>query len=151
MEQFREAVSSCIHSKMGTGHRRHRQEYSRMSGMDPEAQKEIWDIVKHPDITDTHKIAMNSTFDNVVVKRENLERLIKAFREFEFETSLNEQADIIEEALKEDSDLIGIAWNQTSVNGDTWTNSGGYDEETEEPIPYNLLKEEKHWFLFDDM
>jgi hypothetical protein len=126
-------------------------EYSRMSGADQEAQKEIWDIVKHPDITETHKIAMNTTFDNVVVKRKNLKKLIKAFREFEFETSLKEQADLIEVAMENDPDMLGIAWNQTSVNGDTWTNSGGYDEETEESIPYNLLKEEKHWFLFDEM
>ena len=125
--------------------------YSRISSMNQEDMKEIWGIVKHPDITDTHKIAMNSTFDNVVVKRENLERLLVAFREFEFETSLKEQADLIEAALKDDPELLGIAWNQTSVCGDTWDNIGGYDEETEEPIPYNLLKEEKHWFLFEEL
>jgi len=113
--------------------------------------KEVWDIIKHPYITDTHKIAMNSTFDNVVVKRENLEKLVLAFREFEFETSLKEQADLIEEALKDDPDLLGLGWNQTSVNGDTWANSGEYNEETEEHASYNLLKEKKHWFMFDDM
>ena len=126
-------------------------DYSRISSMKQEDMKEVWDIIKHPYITDTHKIAMNSTFDNVVVKRENLEKLVLAFREFEFETSLKEQADLIEEALKDDPDLLGLGWNQTSVNGDTWANSGEYNEETEEHASYNLLKEKKHWFMFDDM
>ena len=123
--------------------------YSRISSMNQEHMKEIWGIVKHPDIKDTHKIVMNSTFDNVVVKRENLERLLEAFREFEFETSLKEQADLIEAALLEDPELLGIAWNQTSVNGDTWTNVD-YDED-DEPIPYNLLEGNEHWFLFECM
>ena len=45
---------------------------------------------------------------------------------------------------------IAVGWNQTSVNGDTWKNYGGYDEEKDECIPYNCLTMNKHWYLFDE-
>jgi hypothetical protein len=116
----------------------------------PNALKEVWDLYKNPDVSNTDKIVLGSTFDMVIVKRENLTELITAFREFDGETSLKEQADEIESLLKTDTDFIAIAWNQTSVNGDTWTNFGGYDDDKDEEISYNILTGTDHWDLFDD-
>ena len=125
--------------------------YSRCSAMfDPNAMKEIWGIAKREEVSRVDKIVLSTTFDRVIVKRENIEETIKAFRDFEGETSLKEQADILEEALK-DKDLIAVAWNQTSVNGDTWTNFGDYNEETEEYESYNILTDNDHWELFEDL
>lgn len=79
--------------------------------------------------------------------KKDLPKLIDMFRKFEGETSLKEQADLIENAFKNDDDLIAVAWNQTSVNGDAWES-----EETDEDdnfLPYNLLKHNKHWNLFE--
>lgn len=121
--------------------------FSRLFGS--EAQK-VWDLVKDERLTSEERICMASTFDNVMVKRENLPKLIVAFRKFPSETSLPEQADLIEMEMNLDEDLVAIGWNQTSVNGDTWANFGGYDEEEGEPIPYNINTMDRHWFLFDE-
>ena len=77
-------------------------------------------------------------------------KLISAFKEFEGNTSLKEQADIIEEMMK-DENCIAVGFNQTSVNGDTWLNFGGYNEENDEPISYNILTGNKHWELFEKL
>jgi len=95
---------------------------------------------------ETEQIALLSTYDNALIKRENFQEVIEAFCNFKGDTSLKEQSDVIKEAL-EDENCIAIGWNQTSVNVDNWCNYGGYDEEKDEPIPYNINKGNKHWFL----
>lgn len=125
------------------------EKYYRTS--DQEKIKEIWALADDPKVSEIDKIVLGSTFDNVIVLKENLPLLVKAFREFEGNTSLKEQADIIEEALKEDSELLAISWNQTSVNEDCWRNFGGRTEEDED-IPYNILTMiDRHWELFEDL
>lgn len=114
-------------------------------GEDP--MQELWDLWKRDDVTITDKIVLLSTFDGAVCAKEHLPRLIAAFRAFGGETSLPEQAEAIL-AVQDDADLWGIGWNQTSVNGDDWTNAGGYDEEKEEAIPYDFNTGDKHFGLF---
>ena len=127
--------------------------YSRSSvppfGDKPNPLQEVWDLFRKDDVSRQDKIILGTTFDNVVVMKENLQDVIDAFENFEFDTSLKEQAKIFREAL-EDDDLIGVAWNQTSVSADTWTNFN-YDEEKEESIPYNLNEQKEHWSLFDEV
>ncbi len=117
--------------------------------MDENAMKEVWNLVDDERLKDCEKIALASTFDHVIINKDDFPRLINAFREFEGQTSLKEQADIIEKMLT-DENCIAVGFNQTSVNGDTWTNLGGFDEEVEECIPYNILTGDKHWELFND-
>lgn len=109
--------------------------------------KEIWNLVDSDKPKECEKVVLGSTFDMVTVKKENLSRLISAFREFEGNTSLKEQADVIEKMLS-DENCIAVGFNQTSVNADTWS-SYGYDEETGESTPYNILTMDKHWELFE--
>lgn len=125
-------------------------EYYRSSDMMGKGLKEVWGLYDGDKISETDKIVLGSTFDNVVVMKEDLPKLIEAFRNFEGETSLKEQADIFEQALKDD-DLLAVAWNQTSVNGDAWqSDETGKDEDDEEVyLPYNILTMEKHWNLFE--
>jgi len=126
-------------------------EYSRCSDMsNPNSMQPIWDLVDSEKVSLNEKIVLFSTFDNVLVKRENVPRLLKAFREFGGETNLTDQADIIEEAIKVHPEILAIGWNQSSVNGDNWGNVS-YDEETEESIGYNLETESDHSFLFDEL
>jgi len=122
-------------------------EYSRASDMI--AIKEIWGLQHNNDVSKSDKIVLGTTFDNVIVNKENMPLVISAFKEFEGETNLLEQAEILEEALK-DEDVIAVAWNQTSVCGDNWTNIGGYDEDEDEYVPYNILTQDKHWELFQE-
>jgi hypothetical protein len=126
-------------------------EYSRTSAMGQEKDspmKSVWDLFHSPKLTKSERIVMGSTFDNVLAKVESIDQVLQAFREFEGNTSLKEQADIIEQAIKKDPEIVAIGWNQTSVNGDTWVNES-YDTENEEPIGYNLETGTRHWFLVE--
>lgn len=111
--------------------------------------KEIWDLVKSEKVSDNDKICLASIFDNVVVKKKDFQKVITAFREFSAETSLKEQADVLEEMLA-DEDCIAVTRNQTSANENTWLNGGGYDKEKDEHIPYNLFNGEKHQYIFSE-
>lgn len=112
--------------------------------------KEIWELADNPEIPINERIVLFTTFDNCLVKKENIGRVIKAFREFEGETSLKEQADILER-LSKNENVIAVGWNQMSVCADTWSNCGGYDEEKDKCIPYNCLTGDKHYWLFDEL
>lgn len=110
--------------------------------------QEIWDLADNTTIPEHERIVLFTTFDNCLLRKENIPKVVAAFRQFGGETSLPEQADILEQLVEED-DCMAVGWNQTSVNGDTWATSGGYDEETDEGIPYNCMTGDKHYWLFD--
>ena len=112
--------------------------------------KEIWELADNPIIPRHEGIVLFTTFDNALVRREHFQEVIDAFRAFGGKTSLPEQADILEKMLLQD-DIIAAGWKQTSVNGDTWENAGGYNEETEESIPYNCLTGTRHYWIFDEI
>lgn len=124
-------------------------DYFRSGDFMGRAIKEVWALSEKEGIPKVDKICLRSTFDKVVVMREDLPELIKAFREFEGNTSLKEQADAIEKEMAEDSEFLAIAWNQTSVNGNPWE-SDDLDESGENYLPYNILKGKEHWSLFGD-
>ena len=96
------------------------------------------------DMPEHEQIVLLTTYDYALIKRENFQQVVDAFRKFEGEASLKEQADVIEEALT-DEDCMAIGWNQTSVNSAFWT--GDYDEEIDEYTPYNINIGDKHWYL----
>lgn len=109
------------------------QKMTRMISFMEDRTQEVWDLAKDQRLTEAERICMMSTFDNVMVYKEDFKRLCTAFREFNGETSLKEQADIIEK-LEKDKTLVAICWNQTSVNAD---------------IPLKNVKG-KYWNLFED-
>ena len=111
------------------------------------SMKEIDELIEKNILSEVDKICLYTTFDNVLVKKEDMLRVIDAFRKFDSDrTSLKEQADILEEMLNND-DCIAVGWNQTSVNDDIWYRYN-YDEETESYVPYNCLTGNKHIWLF---
>lgn len=118
--------------------------------MEENAMKEIWSLADKKEVSETDRICLFTTFDKCLVKKADIPEVIRAFREFEGETSLKEQADILE-IMYMDEDCTAAGWNQTSVNGDTWINSGGYDEENDCSIPYNCLSGDGHYWLFDEL
>lgn len=115
--------------------------------MGGEGMREIYNLLRSEKVSENDKICLASTFDNVVVKKKDFQKVITAFREFDAETSLKEQADVLEEMLV-DEGCIAVAWNQTSVNENNWLIGGGYDEEKGEYIPYNLFSGKKHQYIF---
>lgn len=109
----------------------------------------IWDLAYNEKVSITDRIVLMTTFDKILVKKEDLPKVIEAFNNFEGETSLKEQAVILQEMLT-DENCIAVGWNQTSVNSDTWL-SYSYDEESDEEIPYNCLAQNEHYWLFDEL
>lgn len=115
------------------------------------ALKEVWDLAKEGSpLTENERIVFISTMDWMICEIEDLPELIKAYRTFEGDTSLPEQANILEKILNE-KDVIAIGINQTSVAAG-WDERGDEQdpENPEENLPYNILKENKHFYLFEE-
>lgn len=109
----------------------------------------IWDLADSEELSLNEKIVLYTTFDSMLVKKEDLTRVIEAFNKFEGVTSLKEQAIVLVEMLK-DENCIAVGWNQTSVNVDNWCNCI-YDAESEDYLPYNCLTQNEHFWLFDEL
>ncbi|MDD3029850.1 MAG: hypothetical protein PHS57_06195 [Alphaproteobacteria bacterium] len=122
---------------------------TRLLSFRNDTSKEVWELFYDPRLSETERIVMGTTLDNVLVRASDATRILEAFRAYPGETNLKKQADAIEQ-LCADGDCTAIGWNQTSVSGDTWANAGGFDEEKDESIPYNFLTMDKHWWLFDE-
>lgn len=115
--------------------------------------REIWALADDLEIPLHERIVLFTTFDDCLVKKEDIPRVIKAFRAFEGddhkgETNLGIQADILQ-AIYDDPNTIAVGWNQTSVMCENWSNIG--ESENGEPIPYNCLTGDKHYWLFDEL
>ena len=96
---------------------------------DQKGIQEVWNLIYDDRLKDCEKIALASTFDGVIIKKKNFQRLITAFKEFDGETSLKEQADIIEKMLH-DRNCIAVGFNQSSIN---------------------IFTGNKHWELFQEL
>lgn len=120
--------------------------YYRSSDPKAISIKEVWQLVDSKEITEVDRICLLSTFDDVIVYKKDIAKLLDAFVKFEGETSLKEQAKVIENELKRDPDLIAIAWNQTSVNA-AWYSEKSNEEEI---CPYNIFESNIHWDMFNE-
>ena len=111
----------------------------------------VWDLWENETVPIEMRIVMASTFDNVMIKRENLTHLVAAFRVY---SAMVRDAGNIElqiqnlEKLADDENCLAVCWNQTSVNCGVW--SVWIDDE-QEYRPYNIFKDSKHWFLFEEI
>lgn len=115
---------------------------------DSERFRSLWRMADKGILTNFENIVLKSTFDNVVVKKEDIPKLTDAVREYDKKypnSSLLEQITIIEDTILKDQAMIGICWNQTSINRNPWVD--GYDEENGEGIPYNVQTGNRHWYL----
>lgn len=110
---------------------------------------EIWDLFNSDKVNKIDRIVLGTTFDRVLVKRENFEELISAFENFNSDTSLKEQAGVIKGMLK-NKEIIAVGWNQTSICSNQWIQHK-YNEENDEYEPYNCLTGENHFWLFDGL
>ncbi len=119
---------------------------SRCFYMDSDHMWEIWDLITYPEVSGTDKICLECTFDKTLVRKEDLPKVIEAFRDFKGETSLKEQANILEE-LYNSNNCIAVGWNQVSTNSNNW---GTYDyiETAGNYVTYNCIRGQSHNWLF---
>ena len=112
------------------------------------AMKEIWDLVDNKDIPINERITLATTLDRVIVKKQDIPKIIKAFNSFGGNTNLSEQVKILQ-SMYVDKKCIAVGWNQTSVNCSSWDCIGKIKNGMAKP--YNLKSGDKHWYLFDEI
>ena len=118
----------------------------------------LWGLAKDDRLPKHHKIALMTTFDRVMVRRENLGRTADAFELFVEDfppgrrvCSLLKQAGDLR-LISHEPVCFAACWQQTSVSMYVWmvrgqeTEPGGYDYR-----PWDVSRDEGHWFLFDDL
>jgi hypothetical protein len=114
--------------------------------------EKVWEYEKQGGALEPwEKNTLFATYDNVVIKRDDIPLTSKSLRLFEeyhsrampnHVCSLIQQADVIDEHYSRDELVKYLAWAQTSLS-DTWYLS--YDAEKEEEIEYCILTGTKHW------
>lgn len=119
---------------------------------DVQSAKPTWNLWKNPDVRLSDRIVMASTFDKIMVKRENIPRLVQAIEDYSrrFDPgTLLKQACILKE-LASDETCFAVCWNQTSVCADAWYVPGETDDEEWRPFDLSRDHDYGHWFLFED-
>lgn len=120
---------------------------------------EIWSWCGQGKLKRHHDIVMAFTFDHVIVYKKDIPKLIEAFNEFMLECPTENMKTQIETLTKiQEEDIIGVAWQQTSVSDSLWTtnpmddvDSEDYDVDLDISIPYNIYEGDKHWDLFEEL
>lgn len=125
------------------------------------ALNEIFDLIYSGKLTRNERVVLMSTFDNVVVEKSFLPRVIEALRTFtdKHNENLLAQADLLKKALN-DPEIWGIAWNQSSMHSDRWDSYVPYQkgehpdwneaDANEQGVvhfrePYNMNRDNVHW------
>lgn len=83
----------------------------------------LWALFRNPEISEVERAILGSTFDNVILKKEHFQRFyddVLKYAEYYPAGSLIRQAQFILGLSKKN--IIGVMWNQTSVNGDGYDN-----------------------------
>jgi hypothetical protein len=121
---------------------------------------EIWNVFDSKEISDIDRIVLGATFDNMIIKREDLPELIEAFKEFYIENvdlivkannnktvglSIGHIAEIVQKEMEDDPEMIAVGFG-ISLNGDNWEI---YEDSNDECRPYNLFFDKKHHDLFE--
>lgn len=129
---------------------------SRISSFDPSASNAIWELFDNAEkVSETDRIVLDTTLDDVLVRREEIPRVIKALDDFDGKTENHEaQIEALYMILEDSADYAAVGWNQMSVICDDWSNKGAVAVDAdgiEWKMPYNFRTGNKHWWLFDDL
>lgn len=130
-----------------------------MSGfphLDQEDQMAVWNVGnRNPEkVPRYEQIVMLSTMDGALFEADHWPELVAAFEKYGKDhpnSSIAEQGKCIKEFMQSDEgkDVLGIAWRQTSVCGDTmWAID---DEESDDYIPYDPEASDDHFWAFDQL
>lgn len=77
------------------------------------AMKQIWGLMDDKRVPMNERIVMGTTLDRCLVRNDEIPKVIEAFKDFEGETSLKEQADILQE-IYDSGDFTAVGWHQTA-------------------------------------
>lgn len=113
--------------------------------------KRIWDLFHDDRVSAVDKLVLGSTFDYVVVKFEDLNKLIDVYKKFlemhpipnDIICHLPEMIEDLKETSKRTDEVIGVCWYGMSVSQNLWVT---YTEDGDS-VPYDIETGDKHWFL----
>ncbi len=101
---------------------------------DEKMQSRVWNAGNEKPLTKSEEIVLASTMDRATIKKESIAELLAAFNEYgaaHENSSISEQANLIEDGLSDIPDGYSLAWIQTSVC-DGWFRE--YDEDSEDYV-----------------
>jgi hypothetical protein len=114
----------------------------------------VWNLWKNDCVPLSDRIVMGATFDRVMVRRENIPRLVNAIRDYATRFDPGHLLDQVEKLLElaNDSECFAVCWNQTSVNADAWYVQTDELDKYDDHIyrMYDVSRDTGHWFLFSD-
>lgn len=94
-----------------------------MCNDDKTIMNRFWNLARDPRLTLWERVLLRSTYDRAIVLKDNVPQLLNAYDQYvhtvEDPGNIPDQISIICQH-QYDRDLIGICWNQTSVNADAW-------------------------------
>jgi hypothetical protein len=113
---------------------------------------QMWKLKDDDRLSWWEKVCLISTFDQVVILRDDIERLIEAYGLWVAmhgsDGSQGEQLRVFQQILDHERPFRGICFNQTSVNSNPWWVYDGSGED-EEGRPFNIDRDTDWWSLFD--
>ena len=114
-----------------------------------DALQPVWDLWKNPNVPMNHRLVMASTFDRVMVRRENLPRLADAYEQYS--KAVKDPGHILTmvndlRSLANDPACLAACWCQTSVSSDAWRVRESLEDDSR---LYDVSLDNDHWFLFD--
>lgn len=117
----------------------------------PELMKQLWRFGSDERLAWWERVVLLSTFDRVVILRDDFPRLIEAFSQWTRHTggdsSIPIQCDLFRRIAQDERPFRGICFNQTSVCENPWWVGGSCEDE--EGRPFNIDRDEDWWSLFD--
>ena len=115
--------------------------------------KQVWDMCNEGKMNNLDTIVCLFTLDGAWIKKENIHELADSLIEFQKKygeegkvDSLTKVATALRE-IAEDDNTIGAAFSMTDVSETLWYR---FDGEVDDYVPYNVLKEDQHWDLYED-
>lgn len=105
-------------------------------------QERLWEFERDSNIPIELRILFISTFDKFIIKKDNFKKYIDAINKvleeeyFEDNGHFEEYSNVLEKLIKR-KDILGVCWNQTDTNSDSWFKN------------YNILNDKQHRFVFN--
>ncbi|MEE9341060.1 MAG: hypothetical protein V3V21_05290 [Thermoplasmata archaeon] len=155
IERFREFHNSYLGAPLIWNHlgRKYlRTHWSFINNADTEA---LWTLQNDPRLADYERLALLSTFDNAMLRREYFELMADALFAIAEEKSAPRPGHLVEQAITframlADEECYAACWIQTSVVADPWHR---YDAcptcgQNEDVVRmFDLSRDDGHWFI----
>ena len=123
----------------------------------------VWALENDKRMERFERVVLLASFDRVIVRAENFKELAAAFDKFHDLYLEKKPQNVCHyramgREIEKMEDVLGVCWVATSVGENLWT---VYEDcecpkcknvhQQEEPRPYNINIDNKHWFLFEEL